>query len=156
MSDFDNTDPFVDTPQDASPGVDEAVQILEDFSTIHRYQHISILAEMFPAAPALIAIIWTCLIQGAWPFLVWWFAKFNKTEYYNKEFGTNNGWLYNWNWWIIMGGNGAIYGLSFFIFLFHSFGLYPEFAETWMFWVVQVGGGVVFSSILGFYIALMY
>ena len=44
MSDFDNEDPFAETPQDATPEVDEAIQVLEDFSTIHRYQHISILA----------------------------------------------------------------------------------------------------------------
>jgi len=38
MSDFDNEDPFAETPQDGgTPEVDEAMQALEDFSTIHRY-----------------------------------------------------------------------------------------------------------------------
>ena len=37
MSDFDNEDPFAETPQDSAPEVDEAMQALEDFSSIHRY-----------------------------------------------------------------------------------------------------------------------
>lgn len=159
MSDFDEGfgEPAPAETSEENP-MAEAVQGLEDFSDVHTHEHLGFFAMLFPAAPALISIIWTSLIAGGVPFMIWWFAKWPRfnSEYFNNIYGKNNAWLYTYNWWILMAGNGAIYGLSFFVFLLHAFGLFPDFAQIWMFWVVQFGGGLVFSTVIGFYAALMF